>query len=67
MMFRGRPGRLLNVLCTVSLHPVSTGLVILPREVLNFNTVFFDRPLLLMPLSIESAVTTIFPFFDARV
>ena len=28
--FRRRPGRLLNVLCTFNLHPVSTGMVIAP-------------------------------------
>ena len=33
--FRGRPGRLLNVLCTFNLRPVSAGLCIGTRFHLN--------------------------------
>ena len=37
--FRRRPGRLLNVLCTLNLRPVSTGFVI------NFNWLTLDKNL----------------------
>ena len=36
--FKGRPGRLLNVLCTLNLRPVSTGF----SENVIFTTVVFN-------------------------